>query len=392
MMVVLAAAPALAAATIQLHPGQGEPGDSFDITGQGFEPGDQIHLRWNGDRLGQPVKADEEGRFRATRTVPGSAQPGEHTVTARGVPSQATGSATFVVVSSPETTTTTVSETDSGSDDEDTATDDQETTTASDETTTGGSGGATSTATSGGEPATTQESEADQLDPEITAPEGADPDLGEHVARFSVTPDRGAPGESIEVEGRLRNGVDQVAIWLGNTLIGPSVPVEEDGVLQATGIVPEVAPGTYWMRLMTIDGELLGRVVFEVLEGTGSATVAASRISLGPQAFAVLAGLVSVVGLLVWWMWRKPKEDKEPQVPAGAARRGSVHREPAPHAVEGEHQAEEKLRQGPITRRRGKRSPDPVPSGENRTDGMHPGTEKVRERLLQASRPMGRNL
>ena len=162
------------------------------------------------------------------------------------------------------------------------------------------------------------------------------------------------------------------------------------GVLQATGRVPEVAPGTDWMRLITIDGELLGRVVFEVLEGTGSpAAVAPNRISRGPQSLGVLLGLVAVVGLLVWWMWRKPEEDEEPQGNVAVARRGRARAEPASHAVPGEHDVEEKKRPNPLTGRPRKRSPDAMPPGEPQT---HPGTEKVRERLLQASRPMGRNL
>ena len=68
--VVLLAAPALAAGTLELNPSQGAAGDEFLISGGGFEASEQIKLKWNGSPIGPPVRANADGEFTAIRSIP----------------------------------------------------------------------------------------------------------------------------------------------------------------------------------------------------------------------------------------------------------------------------------------------------------------------------------
>jgi len=76
------AAPA-AQAAIRLSPSIGPPTTPTKVQGAGFQAGETVDLTFDADPVGQGV-ANARGRFTATVTVPGSALPGAHLITATG--------------------------------------------------------------------------------------------------------------------------------------------------------------------------------------------------------------------------------------------------------------------------------------------------------------------
>lgn len=291
LAVVLFAIPALAAATISLEPSEGKPGDSFQITGQGFHAGDPIQLTWDGDKLGDPIFADAEGGFTATRTVPDDAQPGGHTVEAEGrPPNQLSASAIFTVLGDDSTTTTT--------------------TTVSSTTTTTTSSEATTTTESGGEDV----EENSEEDEEVT------------VSEFTITPSEAEAGSVIRVEGTLAGDIDRVQLWLGDERLGSPIVISADGSFQATRTIPDLEPGVYSLELRNPGGRLLVSRPFRVLSESEAATTTTttttvafsfgedeSRLRMaGPGIWAALVMLL-VTLISVWWMYRRPKdEEKKP--------------------------------------------------------------------------------
>ncbi|MDK1009885.1 MAG: hypothetical protein QGM48_02155, partial [Actinomycetota bacterium] len=207
---VLLAAPVLAAGTIALDPSQGASGDTFKISGEGFGAREQVQVRWDGSPLGGSVRTDADGAFTVTHAVPADTQLGEHTIAARGLQSDVIAEATFTVIESAGTTTTT---------------------TPSDTTTT------------------------------------ADTENGVSVVvtEFSVEPAEATPGSQIEVNGMLTGKLAKVHLWLDDQRLGTPLKVEKDGSFQATRTIPDLTPGTYWLRLKTPNGHVLLTSGFRVL-------------------------------------------------------------------------------------------------------------------------------
>lgn len=121
-LVLLSGAPAWAAPELRLEPATGQPGDSFTVTGTGFEPG-PVDIHW--DSESGPLLTTTVGpEFTVTVVVPSDAEPNSHPVVAvvRNGSSLSTSTASFQVgpVAEPdgpqepedqhEPTTTTVAE------------------------------------------------------------------------------------------------------------------------------------------------------------------------------------------------------------------------------------------------------------------------------------------
>lgn len=285
---VLVAAPALAAGTIELDPSQGAVGDTFEISGQGYATSEQVQIRWDDRPLGGQVRTDADGTFTLTRTVPADSQPGEHTITAKGLQSGLTAEAIFTVTDSSVTTTT-----------------------SSDTTTTAAA--ATTTTTAG---ATEGE--------DTTTTAATEEEVSVVVTEFSVQPAETTPGSQIEIEGLLTGKLAKVHLWLDDGRLGTPLKVEEDGSFQATRTIPDLTPGTYSLRLKTPNGQVLVTRIFRVLATTEDATTTTtlsepgSASGLTPIGAASILGMLLVAAVVVWWMWRRPSDDeKAPRFRAG---------------------------------------------------------------------------
>ncbi|MDK1291750.1 MAG: hypothetical protein QGM46_05310, partial [Actinomycetota bacterium] len=233
---VLLAAPVLAAGTIALDPSQGASGDTFEISGEGFGTRERVQIRWDGSPLGGSVRTDADGAFTVTHAVPADTQLGEHTIAARGLQSDVIAEATFTVIESAGTTTTS----------SDTTTTSSDTTTTSSDTTTTSSDTTTTADTENG--------------------------VSVVVTEFSVEPAEATPGSQIEVKGILTGKLAKVHLWLDDQRLGTPLKVEKDGSFQATRTIPDLTPGTYWLRLKTPNGHVLLTSGFRVLAAAEDTT------------------------------------------------------------------------------------------------------------------------
>lgn len=82
--------------TVTLSPGVGPPTSKITIEGTGFDAGEPVVLSFDDDTR-RTVLADEEGGFATQRSVPHTAPPGEHLVSAIGRSSGRSAEATFLV-------------------------------------------------------------------------------------------------------------------------------------------------------------------------------------------------------------------------------------------------------------------------------------------------------
>ncbi len=277
-IVVASANPALASPTILLDPSEGLPGTEFVVSGNGFPTGEKVQLRWEGKPLGRPVTVDASGSFAVLRSVPIDAIPGEYLVTASLHPGDVVASATFTVAAGAPTTTTTA---------------------PADETTTTTAGGT----------ATTTTTEASTTSTTVTGETGG---LVFAVA-LSIDPPHGPPGTEFEVEGRFTGPVKRVKVWMGDVRLGPPVAVGSNGLLAETFTVPELDPGLYWLRIETLDGEIITARTYKVTERDDTASTPSPpglAWSVTSTAYLVLALLLLVALLSVWWMWRKTEEEE----------------------------------------------------------------------------------
>src|SRR5205823_2825437 len=70
-------------AEVLLRPSMGPPTACTTVAGRGYEPGEPVDLAFDGSPLGEGL-AGSNGRFSAKLTVPASALPGDHVVSATG--------------------------------------------------------------------------------------------------------------------------------------------------------------------------------------------------------------------------------------------------------------------------------------------------------------------
>ncbi|MFQ5523736.1 MAG: T9SS type A sorting domain-containing protein [Acidimicrobiia bacterium] len=275
--------PALGSPTITLDPSEGPAGSVFLVEGNGFPAGEKIRIRWEDKSLGPPVVVNASGGFSVFRTVPVDATPGDYLVSAVLQPGgNIIVSATFTVVVDSTTTTTALGTT---------------TTTQPAATTTTTASATTTTA------------------PSATTTPGAGTTTTEaglvFVVEFSADPPEGPPGTEFELEARFVGPIKRVKIWMGDVRLGRPVAVT-DGKLRATLTVPDLESGLYWLRIETNDGEIITARSYEVVAEDSSLANPGSQaaLSLRSPAYLILAGLLLVALLSVWWMWRKPKEEE----------------------------------------------------------------------------------
>ncbi|HIE22205.1 MAG TPA: hypothetical protein EYP73_06360 [Acidimicrobiia bacterium] len=287
-LAVAPALPALAAATITLDPTEGVAGSAFVVEGKGFKAGELIRIQWDDENLGAPINADAYGAFTVELTVPADATAGEHEVSATGTPpGGSTATATFTVIAAAPTTTTTAP-----------------------------AGETTTTTAAPGEEDTTTTTE----DEGTTTTTVAEDDGGGLVfaTDFHMNPDEGSPGEEFEISATLTGGIDRVDLWLGRVRLGQPVTVGSDGFFTATRTVPDLEPGLYWLTIQTSDGEIISARPFEVLEGPAGPTPLLPRdFAFSGLGYAILAAVLLIALLSVWWIWRRPKKEKEPEPPPG---------------------------------------------------------------------------
>ncbi|MCZ6662239.1 MAG: hypothetical protein O6951_04860, partial [Actinobacteria bacterium] len=139
------------------------------------------------------------------------------------------------------------------------------------------------------------------------------------VTEFSLKPSEAGAGSQIEVAGMLTGKLAKVHLWLGDQRFGTPITVEENGSFRATRTIPDVAPGTYWLRLKTPNGQVLATHIFHVLaEGEDSSTTTPSEQSGDSDASdisTILWGAILVILLLiaiaVWWMWRRSSDHEK---------------------------------------------------------------------------------
>jgi len=223
---VLLAAPALAAGTLELNPSQGAAGDEIQISGDGFEASEQVKLKWDGSPIGPPVRADADGAFKTTRSVPIDAPPGKHTVTAAGLQSRLRTEALFGVIDpSATTTTTTVSVAT-------TTTSLATTTTAADEKTTT----SLKATTAVDEKTTTSLNTATDNDGSLV------------VGELRTAPAETTPGSQVEIEGVAADNTTTVTGFesLGDFNLG-DVLTTPIGLASAIGMPLVVAIAVWWM-------------------------------------------------------------------------------------------------------------------------------------------------
>jgi hypothetical protein len=279
----------------------------FVVTGQGFDPGEPVKLTWDGVSLGGPVKTDDMGGFTATVTVPSDAASGGHQVAASDrPPDQRTATATYVVgaptttvTTAPTTTTTTT--TAAGSP-----------TTAPTGTGGGASGGGGTSGTSGGSGSST--GVGDPAETTQDAP-GEDGPPGVEATTLEAVPGESAPGEAVVIEAVLSGEIEAVIFSLGGEVLGASQPVEEDGSVRARRVVPALETGTHWLQVETVEGAVLGRVEFEVIEPQMVLSPAAigRTLTAGPLGWLFVFLALALGGLCARYMWSKPKKDDKHQ-------------------------------------------------------------------------------
>ena len=83
-------------AAIRLSPSFGPPTTLTKVQGSGFQAGETVDLTFDSDPVGQVV-ANARGRFATTVTMPASALPGAHLITATGESSGLQAQASFTV-------------------------------------------------------------------------------------------------------------------------------------------------------------------------------------------------------------------------------------------------------------------------------------------------------
>lgn len=306
---VLLAAPALAAGTIVLDPSQGLAGDTFQISGQGFANREQVQITWDGIRLGGRTRTNADGTFTLSPTVPTDAQPGAHAIMATGRKSGLTAEAIYNVIDSSATTTTTIAP---GTTTTTTAPGTTTTTIAPGTTTTVASD-TTTTSADGEGTATTVAEEEDTT----TTTAGAATEEGSSVVvtEFSVKPSEAGAGSQIEVAGMLTGKLAKVHLWLGDQRFGTPITVEENGSFRATRTIPDLTPGTYWLRLKTPNGRVLATSTFHVLteaEGVTTTVPEQDGDSDASDISTILWGailvILSLTAIAVWWMWRRSSD------------------------------------------------------------------------------------
>jgi len=308
ILILTLALPAWAAAGLTLQPSTGEPGDVFVVTGQGFDPGEPVKLTWDGASLGGPIKADDTGGFTATVTVPSDAASGGHQVVASDrPPDQRTATATYVV-GAPTTTVTTAPTTT-------TTTAAGSPTTAPSDTGGGASGGGGTSGTSGTSGGSG--SSTGLGDPGETTQDapGEDGPPGVEATTLQAVPGESAPGEAVVIEAVLSGEIEAVIFSLGGEALGASQPVAEDGSVRARRVVPALETGTHWLQVETVEGAVLGRVEFEVIEPQMALSPAAIRRTLtaGPLGWLFVFLALALGGLCARYMWSKPKKDDKHQ-------------------------------------------------------------------------------
>jgi N-acetylneuraminic acid mutarotase len=79
------------------NPTSGLGGTHVRLQGSGFYAGEQVQVTWDNSKVLATVTSSASGTIVATVVVPKSANPGDHTITARGESSFAPGNATFHV-------------------------------------------------------------------------------------------------------------------------------------------------------------------------------------------------------------------------------------------------------------------------------------------------------
>ncbi|MEX2289754.1 MAG: hypothetical protein WD794_05435 [Mycobacteriales bacterium] len=94
----------------------------------------------------------------------------------------------------------------------------------------------------------------------------------------SVSPESGAPGETVQVEGEVRTGAPVEIRWngVGGELLAVS-RVGGDGMLSVPVRIPDVSPGIYSLTLVTSDVGV-ARTAVEVTAPGGSLPVAAPQL------------------------------------------------------------------------------------------------------------------
>jgi hypothetical protein len=298
---VLLAAPALAAGTIDLDPSQGLVGDTFEISGQGFAAEEKVQIRWDGKPLGEPVDSDADGTFTFIGAVPAGAQLGAHAVAAKGLQSGLTAQAIFSVIDSSATTTTVAPGT--------------TTTTIALGTTTTLASDTTTTSANGEGTATTIAEEEDTTTTAI-----ADPGKGTSVVvtEFLVEPSEATAGSEIEVAGKLTGKLAKVHLWLDDERFGTPITVEENGSFEATGTIPDLAPGSYWLRLKTPNGQVLATRTFHVLAEAGDAATTVSEEdgdsdtdNISTALWIAILGFLLLAAIAMWRMWRRASEHEK---------------------------------------------------------------------------------
>jgi hypothetical protein len=230
----LLAAPALAAGTLELNPSQGAAGDEFLISGDGFESSEQVKLKWDGSPIGPPVRADSDGAFTSTRSVPIDAPPGKHTVTAAGLQSGLGAEALFEVIDPAATTTTTTVSVAT------TTTSLATTTTAADEKTTT----SLKTTTAADEKTTTSLNTATDNDGSLV------------VGELRTAPAETTPGSQVEIEGVATDDTTTVTGLesLGDFNLG-DVLTTPIGLASAVGMPLVGAIAVWWMWRKPTDDE-----------------------------------------------------------------------------------------------------------------------------------------
>ena len=307
---VLLPAPALAIGTIDLDPKQGLPGDTLQISGQGFANGERVQIRWDGDPPDGAV-TDADGSFTFTRTVPANAQLGAHTITVKGPQSGLTAEAIYNVIDSSATTTTAVAPGTTTT----TVAPGITTTTVAGGTTTTIASDTTTTSAGGGGTATTVAEEED-----TTTTATSDPGKGTSVVvtEFLVEPSEAAPGSEIEVAGKLTGKLAKVHLWLDDERFGTPITVEENGSFEATGTIPDLAPGSYWLRLKTPNGQVLATHTFQVLAEAGDAATTVSEEdgdsdtdNISTALWIAILGFLLLAAIAMWRMWRRASEHEK---------------------------------------------------------------------------------
>ena len=331
---VLLAAPALAVGTLELNPSQGAAGDEFLISGHGFEASEQVKLKWNGSPIGPPVRADADGEFTTTRTVPIDALPGNHTVTAIGLQSGLRAEAFFRVIDPAATTTTTAPTTTATTTTAPTTT--APTTTAPTTTaptttvptTTGPTTtGPTTTAQTTTGPTTTSTppktaiTTADGKTTTTSSDTATDKDGSLVVTEFRIEPAEATPGSQVEIEGELKGKLSKVQFWLDGQRLGTPLAVEEDGSFRTTRTLPDLSPDIYWLTLKAPNGQVLATRKLEIITAVDPTSTGAGFESSGdsdlsdalttPVGLASFVGMPLVVAIAVWWMWRRPSDDEK---------------------------------------------------------------------------------